>query len=147
MVDGVAVADAVFGSQVLVLPIVILDRDIQPRSRVAELEERNVVAAATEAVSAPDLPQVEANDEPVREAVEKARDVARGCVILAAEAVGRRGEFALALRTWPFRQDTCVGRIAQAVRRTAVTDDVVVDVGYDIPSLRLGVISEDLGAV
>src|SRR5205085_7975559 len=43
MVDRVAVADAVLGPQILMLPVVILDGDADPRGRIAELEERNVV--------------------------------------------------------------------------------------------------------
>ena len=61
MVDGVAVTDALLGPQILVLPIVILDRDADPRRRIAELEERDVVTAAAEAIGAPDLPDVEPN--------------------------------------------------------------------------------------
>ena len=46
-----------------------------------------MVAAAAETVGAPDLADIEPDFEPVGEAVEKARDVARRRVILAAEAV------------------------------------------------------------
>ena len=115
MVDRVAVADAVLGPQILVLPVVILDRDVEPRGRIAELEERDVVAAAAEAVGAPDLANVEADIQPVGEAVEEARDVARRRVILAAEAVGRGHELDLALRARAFGQHARMGGIAHAV--------------------------------
>src|SRR5689334_20011318 len=70
MIDGVAVADALLGPKILVLPVVILDRDADPRRRETHLQERNMVAAALEPVSPPDLPNVEADLQPVREAVE-----------------------------------------------------------------------------
>ena len=144
MVDRVAVADAVLGPQILVLPVVILDRDGDPRRGIAELEERDVVAAAAETVGAPDLPDVEPDLQPVGEAVEEARDVARRRVILAAEAVRRAGKFHFALRARPFREHARMGGIAHAVGPAAVADDVVVEDGDDVPALRLGVIGSVL---
>ena len=60
MVDRVAVDDSVLGSQILVLPIVILDRDREADRRIAQLLERDVIAPAAEPVGAPDLANVEA---------------------------------------------------------------------------------------
>src|SRR4051794_2797805 len=117
MVDGVAVALAVLGTQVLVLPVVILDRDRKPRCGIAYFQERNMVAAPAEAVGAPDLAHVESDLEPVGEAVEIARDIARRRVIFAAEAVRLRGQLRLPLRARTFGKHARVRRIANAVRR------------------------------
>ncbi len=97
------------------LPVVILDGDADPRRGIAELEERDMVAAAAEAVGAPDLPHVEPDLQPVGEAVEEARDVARRAVVLAAEAVGLRGQPLLTLGARTFRQHPRMGGIAHAI--------------------------------
>src|SRR4051794_13061154 len=147
MVDGVAVTLAVLGPQVLVLPVVILDRDADPRRGKAELEERDMVAAAAEAVGAPDLPHVEPDLQPVREAVEIARDVARRAVVLTPEAVRRRREIALPLRPGPFRQHPHMGRIAHAIGRATIADNIVVEDRDDVPALRLGIICKGFAAI
>ena len=105
-----------------------------------------MVAAAAEAVGAPDLHDVEADVEPVGQAVEEARDVARRRVILTAEAVGRRRQLRLPLRARAFRQNADMLVVAETVGRAAVADDVVVEDGDDVPALRLGEIGEDLAA-
>ena len=87
-----------------------------------------MVAAAAEAVGAPDLPDVEADLQPVGEAVEIARDVARRRVILAAEAVRRApSSSACPCERGPSDKHAHMRRIAQAVRAAAVADDVVVE--------------------
>ncbi len=68
-----------------------------------------MIAAAAEPVGAPDLPHVETDVEPVGEAVEEARDVARRRVVLAAEAVCCRHQLHFPLRAGTFRQDARVG--------------------------------------
>src|SRR5690349_7468545 len=55
-----------------------------------------------------------------------------------------RGKVALSLRARAFGEDAGMGGIAQAVRRAAVTDDVVVEHGDDVPALRLRVVREHL---
>src|SRR6185369_17957263 len=100
---------------ILVLPVVILDRDGEPRRRITELEERNMVAAAAEAVGRPYLPHVEPDVEPVGEAFEIARNIARRAVILPAETVGLRGQRILPLRSRAFGQHPRMGGIAHAV--------------------------------
>ena len=75
-------------------------------------------ATSAEPVGAPDLADVEPDPQPIGEAVEEARDVARRRVILAAEAVRRRGQLGLALRPRPFGQHPGVRAFAHAVRRT-----------------------------
>ena len=96
LVDGVAIFDALFGAQVLVLPVIILDRDADPRGGISKLQERNMVAAAPETVGAPDLPDVEADRRnAIRQAIEEPRNVTRRRVILPAQAVrpsGRKSE-------------------------------------------------------
>src|SRR6185436_8194244 len=86
MVDRVAIDLAVLGPEILVLPVVILDRDREADGGEAELLEGDMVAAAAEAVGAPDLADVEAEREALGEAVDEARQVARGRIVLAAEA-------------------------------------------------------------
>ena len=64
--------------QILVLPIVILDRDREAHSGKAGVEELGMVAAAAEAVVAPDLHDVEVEVGPSRSAsVSRKRRVAR----------------------------------------------------------------------
>ena len=77
MVDRVAIDDSILGPEILVLPIVILDRDGEADRREAGVEELAMVAAAAEAVVAPDRADVEAEAEIVGERVEEARQVAR----------------------------------------------------------------------
>src|SRR5438045_3124128 len=106
-----------------------------------------MVAAAAKAVVAPDLAHVEPDFQPVGEAVEIARDVARRRVIFAAEAADLLREILAALPPRPFGEDAHVGRIAYAIRSAAVADDVIVEVGDDVPALRLGISGDHLGAV
>ena len=101
MVDRVAVSLALLGPQILMLPVVIFDRDADARGGISKLQERDVVPASAEAVRAPDLSDIEPDLQPVGEAVEIARYVARRAVILAAEAVDRLGQVGLTLRPRP----------------------------------------------
>jgi hypothetical protein len=146
LVDRVAILDAVLGAQILVLPIVILDRDGDPDRREAEVEELGMVAAAAEAVVAPDLADVEAEAEIVGEPSSQREMLRDGRVILAAEAALAGGEILMALPARPFREDPDMGVVADSVGAAAVADDVVVEVGDDLPALRLGIIGEDLAA-
>src|SRR5436190_20181037 len=126
MVDGVAVDLAVFGSEVLVLPVVILDRDREADRGEAVVQKFRMVAAAAEAVVAPDLHDVETDVQPVGEAVEEARDVAAGRVILAAEAALLRGQIFVPLPAWPFGKDADDLVVTQAIGAACIADDVVV---------------------
>jgi hypothetical protein len=61
-----------------VLVVVILDRDREADGGVAGVQQLGVVAAAAEAVVAPDLANVEAEAHPGRQFGEEAGEVARG---------------------------------------------------------------------
>ena len=74
MVDRVAIDGAVLGPEILVLPIVILDRDREADGGEAELLEGDMIAAAAEPVGAPDLADVEAEREIARRDVSTKRD-------------------------------------------------------------------------
>ena len=63
LVDGVAVWIALLDPQILVLPVVILDRDRKADRGEAGVQKFGMVAAAAEAVVAPDLHDVEADGE------------------------------------------------------------------------------------
>src|SRR5437879_4121793 len=106
-----------------------------------------MVAAAAEAVVTPHLADVETDLQPVGKAVEVARDVAPGGVILASEATLLQGERLVPLPARAFGKDADMGGIARTVRAATVADDVVVQIGDDVPALRLGVIGQHLAAV
>ena len=106
-----------------------------------------MVPAPPEPVVAPDLHDVEADGgQSLRQAVEEARQVARGRVVFATQAPLLRGQLLATLPTWPFGKDTDHLVVAYAVRPAAVADDVVVEVGNDVPALRLGIVGQDLAA-
>ena len=106
--------------QILVLPVVILDRDREADRREAELQELDMVAAAAEPVVAPDLADVEAEREIVGEAVDEAREVARRRVVLAAEAALLGGQILVApASARPSEKHPDMGVVADPVRAAA----------------------------
>jgi hypothetical protein len=108
LVDRVAILDAVLDAQILVLVVVILDRDREADGGVAGVQQLGVVAAAAEAVVAPDLADVEAEADPGRQLGEEAGEVARGRVVLAAEAALAGGEVLPPLPARAFGEDADV---------------------------------------
>ena len=106
-----------------------------------------MVAAAAEAVGAPDLPDVEPDPQPVGEAVEdSARCCATGCRSRRRGCASRpRARPAPASAGLPTARG--MRGIAHAVGRAMIADDVVVEDGDDVPALRLGVVGEHLAAV
>src|SRR5207342_3906607 len=90
---------------------------------------------------------VEPDVEAVGEAVEEAREIAAGRIVLAAEAADLLGQLLLPLPARPFGENADVGVVPDAVGADAAADDVVVEVGDDVPALRLGMGRDDLGAV
>ena len=74
-----------------------------------------MVAAAAEAVVAPDLHDIEADVQPVGEAVDEARDVAPRRVILPAEAALLGCQILMSLPAWAFREDADDLVVAEAI--------------------------------
>ena len=107
-----------------------------------------MVAAAAEAVVAPDLHDVEAD------ARARARRGCRGsarCCATARHSRRRGCGSARASSSCPCQRGpsektrTCLS-LHTPSDAAAVADDVVVEVGDDVPALRLGIIGEDLAA-
>ncbi|CAM5415112.1 hypothetical protein RLIN73S_02445 [Rhodanobacter lindaniclasticus] len=126
---------------------VVLVRLGDPHRRVAGLQERHLVAAAAEAVGAVDHAHIEVGQVLVGEAVDGARQVARGRVHLAAVVAAivglRRGLVGLgAFGEHPHR-----GVADHAVLAVAVADDVIVELGLDLPAMRHRVVGQHLAAV
>ena len=147
MIDRVAIDGAVLGPEILVLPIVILDRDGEADRRETELLERDMVAAAAEAIGAPDLPHVEADRDLVGDAGDEARQVARGRIVEAAAAALGGDQLRRRIGAHAFGEDADVAIVAHPVRAAAVADDVVVEIGLDPPVMILGILREDRAAV
>ena len=107
-----------------------------------------MVAAAAEAVVAPDLADVEAD---LRAGRRGCRGSARCCAPGESFSPPRlrmsRRQLVMPLPARPFGKDAHMRVVAHAVRAAAVADDVVVQIGDDVPALRLGVGRDHLAAV
>ena len=106
-----------------------------------------MVAAAAEAVVAPDLADVEAEAEIVGERVEEARQVARRRVVLAAQAAHRRAARSSPpcqrgpsekTRTWASSQTPSEPQLLPMMS--------LLRLAIDLPALRPGIIGEDPAA-
>ena len=115
--------------------------------RIAGFEQAGLIAAAAEPIGAIDHLHIQAINVVVGKAVEEARHVAAGRIILAAvvaAAVGLSGAFH---GLGAFRKHADMARILHAANAGAVPNDVVVEVGFHHPALGAGVIGQHLAAV
>ena len=129
------------------LVVVILDPDGEADRGVALLEERHLIPAAPHAIGAPDLADLQAACVLRSKVSDPARKVARGRVVLAAEAGLRGAQPVGEVGARAFGEDAQDLRLTIAVAPAGIADDVVVEHGLDGEALRRGPIREDLPAM
>ena len=144
--DHVAIGDAIFVAQVLVLACVILGCLRHAHSRKPGFHHRHLVSAATEAIPAINKRHVKASHVLIGDDIHVARKIARRRINLAANRPASSGNRLFLVRANAFGEDadTVVHRGCKTVR---VADDIVVQNCEHVPALRLGVGCQDTAAM
>ena len=148
MVDRVAIDDAVLGPQILVLPIVILDRDREADRRDSRAARngygrrrgrtgRCARSGGRRGRAMSSSARLSTKRDRLRDGASFSPPRLRCWAASSSSRPAAR----------PFREHPDMGVVANAVGAAAVADDVVVEVGLDPPALRAGIIGEDLAAV
>ena len=128
------------------LAVIVLCGLSDPHGRIAGLEQRHLVAAPAIAVGAIDHDHVEIVQIAIGQPVEIARQIARGAVDLAAIVAAAIGLLRRLDGLGTLRENPHLGVVHHPALAAAVADDVVVEIGLDLPALGPGVIGQDLAA-
>jgi hypothetical protein len=128
------------------LVIVILDPDREADRGITLLQEGHLIPTPPHAVGAPDLAHLHFIRVLFRQTRDPARQIARGRVVLAAEAGCRRAQAIGEIGAWAFGKDTHHLGLAIAILAAGIADDVVVEHRLDGEALCLGPVGEDASA-
>ena len=147
VLDHVAVGDAVFDANVLMLVVVVFVGLHYSHRGETRFVEAPVIAAAAKAVNPVDHHGVEIGDVAVRHFVDVAGDVARRRIDLAAlQTALVRFPFGFQIAR-AFGKNPGGGVVDDAIDAGNIADHVVVEHGVEIPAAVDGVLRENPGAV